>query len=167
MNSTEAEFARQVDLAVKQQGGHGRTRSLIEKELLQYDILFALEQGGYLSQGLVFQGGALLRLCYGNCRFSVDLDFCGGHDFSLAKFAGLKESIERFVRERHGLEVYVKEPKEFGRLSLSGKVDVFRWQVGVDTTPSRPDLPRQRVKIEIANVPAYTKKPRTLLPLYI
>ncbi len=166
MNSAEAEFARQVDLAVKQQGGHGRFKTLIEKELLHYDILFAMENGGFLSQGLVFQGGTLLRLCYGNSRYSVDLDFCGGHDFSLAKFAGLKECIERFVRKRHGLEVYVKEPKESGRPSLSGKLNVFKWLVGVDTTPSRPDLRRQRIKLEIANVPAYTKRMLTLLPYY-
>ncbi len=57
LNSAEVEFARQIDRAVAQQGGPGRIRSLIEKELLHCDILLALEQGGFLNQGLVFQGG--------------------------------------------------------------------------------------------------------------
>ncbi len=166
MNKAEAEFAELATRAVAQHGGQVRFQSLIEKELLLYDILFALEQGGFLQQGLVFIGGTLLRLCYGNKRYSVDLDFCGGKDFSLAKFAGVKKCIERHFGRRYGLEAFVKEPKESGRLSLSGKVRVFPWRIAVDTRPSRPDIPRQRVKLEISSVSAYTTKPVSLLPHY-
>jgi predicted nucleotidyltransferase component of viral defense system len=67
-------------------------RSVIEKELLHYDILFALEKGGLLDK-LTFQGGTSLRLCYGGNRFSEDLDFAGGKDFSSAMLADMKHCI--------------------------------------------------------------------------
>ena len=57
-------------------GGRERMRPVIEKELLHYDILFALEMEDLLDT-LTFQGGTALRLCYGSQRFSEDLDFVG------------------------------------------------------------------------------------------
>lgn len=32
------------------------------------------------------------------------------------------------------------------------------WQVKVITAPDRPDIPSQKIKIEIANIPSYTKE---------
>lgn len=49
---------------------------VVEKELLHYDILFALEREGCL-KSLVFHGGTCLRLCYDSPRLSEDLDFAG------------------------------------------------------------------------------------------
>jgi len=56
---------------------------VIEKELLHYEILRAMEEDGLLG-GLVFQGGTCLRLCYGASRYSEDLDFAGDFDFDAA-----------------------------------------------------------------------------------
>lgn len=56
---------------------------VIEKELLHYEILRAMEEDGLLG-GLVFQGGTCLRLCYGASRYSENLDFAGGFDFDAA-----------------------------------------------------------------------------------
>ena len=58
-------------------------RPVVEKELLHYEIFNALDQDGLL-KNLVFQGGTSLRLCRGSERFSEDLDFVGGKDFSSA-----------------------------------------------------------------------------------
>ncbi len=55
---------------------------VIEKELLHYDILFCLDQAGFLND-LVPQGGASLRLCYSSDRLSEGLDFSDGVDFHL------------------------------------------------------------------------------------
>ncbi|MDR1431687.1 MAG: nucleotidyl transferase AbiEii/AbiGii toxin family protein [Propionibacteriaceae bacterium] len=52
---------------------------VIEKELLHLEILQALEAAQMLD-GLVFQGGTCLRLCYDAARYSEDLDFVGGPD---------------------------------------------------------------------------------------
>ena len=59
----------------------------IIKEILHYEILFALNQSGAAAL-LTFQGGTSLRLCHGAPRFSEDLVFVGGHDFASADMAG-------------------------------------------------------------------------------
>jgi len=66
---------------------------VIEKELLHYEILRAMEEDGLLG-GLVFQGGTCLRLCYGASRYSEDLDFAGGFDFDAT---GLEALILYFM----------------------------------------------------------------------
>ena len=80
MKTDRQDFAWLVGQAL-QDSSLKSIRPVIEKELLHYDILFALNQKGFL-QNLVMQGGTCLRLCYGNSRFSEDLDFAGGADFS-------------------------------------------------------------------------------------
>ena len=77
--------------------------------------------------GLVFQGGTSLRLCYGSNRYSEDLDFVGGSEYSSSALAAL---------------------------------NVDRWQVSITTDPGRRNLPKQRIKIDVANIPAYTKTVR-------
>ena len=66
------------------------------KELLQYDILAAMQRAGFLDR-LVFHGGTALRLCYGAVRLSEDLDFSGGKRFEPASFSGLGCEIQRAV----------------------------------------------------------------------
>lgn len=73
-------LSKLVDQGMKT-GEHTHMRPVIEKELLHYDILFALDKERLLDQ-LTFQGGTSLRLCYGAVRFSEDLDFVGGRDFA-------------------------------------------------------------------------------------
>ena len=136
-------------------------RPVVEKELLHYDILFCMEEAGLLD-GLVFQGGTCLRLCYGAGRFSEDLDFAGGPHFASSQLKQLARRIEDYLSARYGLQVTVKEPsgKDAGRGS---ELRVDRWQVVVITAPKQRDLPAQRVRIEVASVPAHT---RETLPLY-
>ncbi|TGO02629.1 hypothetical protein PN36_21625 [Candidatus Thiomargarita nelsonii] len=67
--------------------GRANMRSVIEKELLHYDILFTLDRKGLLDK-LTFQGGTSLRLCYGAPRFSEVLDFAGGRNFARGICAG-------------------------------------------------------------------------------
>ncbi|MCZ0939528.1 MAG: nucleotidyl transferase AbiEii/AbiGii toxin family protein [Caldilineaceae bacterium] len=140
-------------------------RAVIQKELLHYDILYCLEQANLLS-GLVFQGGTSLRLCYGADRYSEDLDFAGGLDFSSAQFAILKDRVESHVSGRYGLEVTVKEPRSITNEQVRSGVNVDRWRVSVVTDPGRSDIPKQRIHIEIASVPAYTSEVRKLQANY-
>ncbi len=136
-------------------------RAVIEKELLHYDILFALEKGGFLDH-LVFQGGTSLRLCYGANRFSEDLDFAGGKDFSSSTLSEMKACIEHYVGTRYGLEVTVKEPSKLREDPKYSELKIDKWQIAVVTSPQQKHTPKQRIKIEVANIPAYTKTP---LPL--
>ena len=145
---------------------NGRTnmRPVIEKELFHYDILFALDQENLLDQ-LTFQGGTALRLCYGGLRFSEDLDFTGGKNFANRQLVPIKNCLEKYLGDRYGLTVSVKEPKEFLENDIDG-VRVDKWQLSVTTSPERKDLPKQKIKIEVINVPSYSKEPRALLNNY-
>ena len=79
MQTEKNYFLTLVDLAMREPG-RLHMRPVIEKELLHYDILFALDNADLLDK-LTFQGGTSLRLCYGAPRFSEDLDFAGGINF--------------------------------------------------------------------------------------
>jgi predicted nucleotidyltransferase component of viral defense system len=152
-------FADLVELAITP--GSESLRPVIEKEILHYDILFALDQGGFLND-LTFQGGTSLRLCYGSSRFSEDLDFVGGRDFTSANLAQIRECVMDHVGNRYGLEVNVKNPKQMREEPTYWGLKTDRWQVSVTTNPGRVDLPRQKIKLEVANVPAHTRTLRGL-----
>lgn len=160
MKIDQKNFAQLVNRAM-QAKNVSHMRSVIEKELLHYDILFALEKGGLLNE-LTFQGGTSLRLCYGGNRFSEDLDFAGGKSFSSAMLADMKHCIEKYIGKRYGLEVTVKEPKDLKQDPKYSELNIDKWQITVVTCPERKDLPKQKIKLEVANVPAYTREPKPL-----
>ncbi len=156
MKITKEDFARLVN-KVMEDSNVTHLRPVIEKELLHYDILFCLDQKGLLDN-LVFQGGTSLRLCHGGNRFSEDLDFAGGKDFSSAMLAGMKSCIGDYLGARYGLAVTVKEPAILKEDPKYAELNIDKWQIAVVTVPDRKDVPKQRIKIEIANIPAYTKE---------
>lgn len=157
---SSADFEALVERATRV-GSRAHMRPVVEKELLHYDILFALDKDGLLDL-LTFQGGTSLRLCYGAQRFSEDLDFVGGRDFAPSHLIGIKSCLERYIGARYGLEVSVREPRQLTGESGKGQVEVHKWQIRVVTAPALRDLPRQMIRIEIANVPAYTREPQAL-----
>lgn len=158
--SSRADFDALVDLALGIEG-RGHMRAVVEKELLHYDILFALDRERLLDH-LTFQGGTSLRLCHGSPRFSEDLDFVGGRDFDQARMAELGECLTTYIGERYGLPVEAKPPKAPGAGKEGQGVQVAKWQLSVVTAPRRRDLPKQRIKLEVANLPAYTSTPQPL-----
>ena len=156
----EERFNAMVERALAA-GRFTHMRPVIEKELLHYDILHSLDRHRLLD-GLVFQGGTCLRLCHGAPRLSEDLDFVGGVDFSAEQLDALKDCIEQDIGRRYGLEVIVKPPREVGTEPDERDVRVDKWQISVITAPDRPDIPRQRIKIEVAAVPAWTREVHAL-----
>lgn len=136
-------------------------RTVVEKELLHYDILYCLDNADLL-KNLIFQGGTSLRLCYGGNRFSEDLGFAGGFDFTSVRLKEMKNCIEDYLGYRYGLQVTVKEPGELRQEQGYEEIRIDKWQVSVETAPKQKDMPKQRIKIEIANIPAYTSIPNTL-----
>lgn len=145
--------------------GRMHMRTVIEKELLHYDILFALDNAGLLDE-LTFQGGTSLRLCHSAPRFSEDLDFVGGTSFSSEKLLAMKACLENYIGKRYGLEIFVKQPGELTREPEYREVKVDKWQISVITAPGQRHVPRQKIRIEVANVPAYSREPRSLLHNY-
>ncbi|MDN5870236.1 MAG: nucleotidyl transferase AbiEii/AbiGii toxin family protein [Nitrococcus sp.] len=162
--SPRADFDDLVALAMAR-ADHAHMRPAIEKELLHYDILYALDRERLLA-GLTFQGGTALRLCYGASRLSEDLDFVGGRGFDRFRLRELAECLRHYIGERYGLPVEVREPLGHalrGDDEAPGEtVRVLKWRVSVVTAPMRPDLPKQRVNVEVANLPAYTREPMAL-----
>jgi len=140
---------------------HFQMRPVIAKELLHYDILFALDNESLLDK-LTFQGGTCLRLCYNASRFSEDLYFAGGKTLTTKTLIHIKSCLEHYIGARYGLEITIKEPKEMASEPELRDIKVDKWQVSITTEPARKDLPKQKVKIEVANIPAYSKTPRTL-----
>lgn len=162
-NSKEA-FSKLVDLAIKE-GAFKDLRPVIEKELLHYDLLFILDDAGFLDE-LTFQGGTALRLCYGAVRLSEDLDFAGGPHFNSANLKEMKDCIEKYVGERYGLKVTVKPPKEIKQEEKFDEINTDHWIIRIETSPKRKDLPKQQINIQITNVPAYSREPLSLQKNY-
>lgn len=126
----------------------------VEKELLHYDIMAALSQSGLLTK-LTFQGGTCLRMAYGSQRLSEDLNFVGGVDFSPEDYQDLAQVLIAYFEPRYGLNIRVKTPKE--RSFSSKNVGVGRWMVAIETQPQNKNVPKQKIKVEIANIPSYTR----------
>ena len=64
------------------------------------------------------------------------------------------------------MEISVKEPKEMAREPDYADIKVDKWQVRITTSPERKDLPKQKIKLEIANVPAYSRVPQAVRQNY-
>ena len=73
---------------------------IVEKELIHYDIIRALDESRWLD-GLTFQGGTCLRLCYGAVRYSEDLDFTTALDLEESDLAGFRELLSDSLRSKY------------------------------------------------------------------
>ena len=105
----EGTFRELVEFALEQHPELVGMEVIVEKELLHYELLHVLNRGGWLD-GLTFQGGTALRLCYGASRLSEDLDFSGGPGFSTKSMDGLATYLKKTLSGR-SLGVDVKSPK--------------------------------------------------------
>ena len=157
MNNRPNEFEQLVNRAMIH-SNLAHMRDAVEKELLIFDILFCLDQSDLLNT-VIFQGGTLLRLGHGGSRLSEDLDFVAGVNFSASYLKEIKPCIEKFIARKYGLTANVNEPSETAvRDAVQQKLKVNRWRISIATNPDRKDLPHQRLILEIANVPAYTRE---------
>jgi predicted nucleotidyltransferase component of viral defense system len=151
-------FDQLVDVALQNQQALAPLRPVVEKELLQRDILRELSSAGLLA-GLTFMGGTCLRACYGSNRLSEDLDFTGGADFSRDSLAQVSSTLVKSLAAKYGLQVEVSEP-----VRETGNVDT--WKLKVQTRPGRSDLPAQRINIDVCAIPSYEPRPMLLLNPY-
>jgi predicted nucleotidyltransferase component of viral defense system len=141
-----------LSLAGKYANERKVSASVVMKEILHYEILYALTQSGATAQ-LTFQGGTALRLCYQGTRYSEDLDFVGGKSFqpeSMAPFAGL---LQKEIGDAYGLEIEIKAPT--AKEPADG-IHVARWRAKVRIPHVAPSVPQaQIINIEVASVPAH------------
>jgi predicted nucleotidyltransferase component of viral defense system len=133
-------------------------RPVVEKEVLHREILRVMNDSGDLSQ-LTFMGGTCLRCCYGSPRLSEDLDFTAGPDFDKAMLVSLGETLVEQLQEKYAFAVQVSPP-----VREEGNTDT--WKVKIQTRPKRPDLPAQRINIDVCSVRSYQVRPMVLLNPY-
>lgn len=74
----------------------------------------------------------------------------------------MKSCIESYIASRYGLEITVKEPSEMTNEPGYQDIKVDKWQIAITTAPTRRNVPKQRIKIEVCNIPAYTRTPLAL-----
>jgi predicted nucleotidyltransferase component of viral defense system len=136
----------------------------VEKELLHYEIMATMAAHGFL-QKLTFQGGTCLRMMYGSNRLSEDLDFAGGHDFNFEQLENLKNCLHTELSKKHNLKVNVAQPN-FDKLTERENIKVGRWKVSIETEPHNKSAPWQKIKLEVATVPAHTSSLRPMIKAY-
>lgn len=99
-----------VAAGIARSEGMGALLPVVEKELLHYRILSAMQDGGFFGP-IVFQGGTSLRLCHGSPRYSEDLDFAGGTGFGVDDLRGLGECVRSSLAGMSpDVQVKVREP---------------------------------------------------------
>lgn len=139
-------------------------QDVTKKEILHYEIL-ALLQKEDLLQTLTFSGGTSLRLCYGNLRLSEDLDFNVYKDYEPEKLKSFAASAQQRFTDL-GVDVYVKPPKilRYGDAMRNNfdHIRIDRWYITFSLTPEKSNIPHQKIKLEIATVPAYTRENHVL-----
>lgn len=159
----EGTFRELVEIALEHHPELAGMEVIVEKELLHYELLHVLDRGGWLN-GLTFQGGTALRLCYGASRLSEDLDFSGGLGFSTDSMKGLAAYLKKTLSGR-SLGVEVKNPKTITS-QLSSDIGVNTWRIVFEILPIRRGIPKQRIKLDIDNAPTYTEGPGAIAQNY-
>ena len=144
-------FEQTTNAVLAKQQTYYVLRPVVEKEILHLDFLRILSKAGLL-QKLTFMGGTCLRACYGYARLSEDLDFTGGFDFKKDDMRGIGDLLKKGIRQKYDLALDFLEPvKEEGNTRT--------WKIKIITAPERPDLPQQRINIDICMLPSYERCP--------
>ncbi|AEE24893.1 Domain of unknown function DUF1814 [Glaciecola sp. 4H-3-7+YE-5] len=123
---------------------------VVEKEILHHDILQVLQAEGILQQ-LTFIGGTSLRVCYNSSRLSEDLGFTAGVNFNASRFDGMAEQLQQHLHRKYGLKVDVREPK----LTTT---DTTTWKITIEKYAGRPDLPSQKMHIDVCALPSFDRQ---------
>lgn len=150
---------QQIRQIVQSNPDYAAVTPVIEKEILHHDIMDVLIKQGVM-QRLTFIGGTSLRMCYNSSRLSEDLDFNSGHDFKPSEFEGLESEIQAYIQNKYETEVWVSKP------SGEQQGDTVSWKISIVKEPNRPDLPRQKMHIDVCAIPSFDIAKRPLINHY-
>ncbi|MGM7448796.1 nucleotidyl transferase AbiEii/AbiGii toxin family protein [Idiomarina sp. ST20R2A10] len=150
---------QQIRQIVQSNPDYAAITPAIEKEILHHDIMDVLIKQGVM-QRLTFIGGTSLRMCHNSSRLSEDLDFNGGHDFKPSEFEGLGSEIQTYIQNKYETEVWVNKP------SGEQQGDTVSWKISIVKEPNRPDLPRQKMHIDVCSIPSFDIEKRPLINHY-
>ncbi|ARU55435.1 hypothetical protein OLMES_1357 [Oleiphilus messinensis] len=150
---------QQIRQIVQANPDYAAVTPVIEKEILHHDIMDVLIKQGAM-QRLTFIGGTSLRMCYNSSRLSEDLDFNGGHDFKPSEFEGLESQIQTYIQNKYETEVWVNKP------SGEQQGNTVSWRISIVKEANRPDLPRQKMHIDVCAIPSFDIEKRPLINHY-
>lgn len=150
------EYIRQI---VNANPEYAAVTPVIEKEILHHDIIDVMVKQGAM-QSLTFIGGTSLRLCYNSSRLSEDLDFNGGYNFKPSNFNGLEIEIQKYIQNKYETEVWVNKPNE------DKQGETPSWKISIEKEANRPDLPRQKMHIDVCAIPSFDIEKRALINHY-
>jgi predicted nucleotidyltransferase component of viral defense system len=150
---------QQIRQIVQANPDYAAITPVIEKEILHHDIMDVLIKHGAM-QRLTFIGGTSLRMCYNSARLSEDLDFNGGYNFKPADFNGLESEIQTYIQNKYETDVWVSKPAD------DTQGDTTSWKISISKAPNRPDLPRQKMHIDVCAIPSFDVEKRPLLNHY-
>lgn len=166
MNPKASTLKSSIEQFIRRQGIAAEMEQNLVKEAIHLHLLSAMSEAGILRHA-VFQGGTALRLCYDGERYSEDLDFvCGkaGSYFDEVEFKQLietaLETTKKTLSRDFGVDaaqISLKKPPHPDLVKEAG-VNVAAWQIVVPVEAIR-NAPKSRIKIEFANVPAYSTTP--------
>jgi predicted nucleotidyltransferase component of viral defense system len=153
-------------IAARQAEDNQQLYNTIIKEGLHRDILRSLVRSG-LSRAVVFQGGTALRLCYGNQRYSEDLDFVSPGEVDIEAIERFKSLLAPLIEKDYGAAVEFKDPKKSSGPSTASGIDVKRWTIKVAMDiPNMGPGQKQKINVEIAEgIPALDARPRAIQTL--
>lgn len=150
---------QQIRQIVQANPDYAAITPVIEKEILHHDIIDVLIKQGVMQQ-LTFIGGTSLRMCYNSARLSEDLDFNGGHDFKPAQLDGLESEIKSYIENKYETDVWVTKP------SNEQQGNTVSWKISIVKEANRPDVPRQKMHIDVCAIPSFDIEKRALLNHY-
>ena len=150
---------QQIRQIVQSNPDYAAVTPVIEKEILHHDIMDVLIKQGVM-QRLTFIGGTSLRMCYNSSRLSEDLVFNGGHDFKPSEFDGLESEIQTYIQNKYETDVWVNKP------SGEQQGDTVSWKISIVKEANRPDLPRQKMHIDVCAIPSFDIEKRPLINHY-
>jgi predicted nucleotidyltransferase component of viral defense system len=139
----------------------------IRKALIHDAVFKGIVDSG-MGDHLCFQGGTALRRCYSLPRLSEDLDFVSGQSLPGKTFQSLTCSFDALIRRElfkafgiysDAVQVKVPEPSE----TQGNVIGVERWSVQVVMDKRGT---RDRVHIEIVNVPSHDNTILHLAPVF-
>lgn len=150
---------QQIRQIIQSNPDYAAITPVIEKEILHHDMMDVLIKHGVM-QRLTFIGGTSLRMCYNSSRLSEDLDFNGGHDFKPSELEGLESEIQTYIQNKYETEVWVNKPSD------EQQGDTVSWKISIVKEPNRPDLPRQKMHIDVCAIPSFDIEKRPLVNHY-
>lgn len=148
-----------VRQAIQHNPEYGTIAPVVEKEILHHDIIQVLIQQGALQQ-LTFIGGTALRMCHNSARLSEDLDFNGGVDFAPAQFNGLEQELQHHLQQKYDMPVQVHKP------AVVKQGNTASWKISIVKAPNRPDLPHQKIHIDVCAIPSFDVENKPLINHY-